>query len=195
MTIAFIWILMLVVSILFGSAAGRADLIGTAAFEGAAAAVNLCISMTGTICLWSGVMEAMKRSGLSEGLSRLLQKPLRLLFPDAMRDREIARAISENVSANMLGLGNAATPPGVRACELMSRRRGIHRREASDELCRFVVLNTASIQFLPTTVAGLRAAAGAESPFDILPAVLLTSVAALCAGIVAERLLSRVTRP
>lgn len=179
---AVIWSIMLAASVLYAAATGRAAAVGSAMMEGASAAVTLCVSIGGMICLWSGVMEVMKRSGLLEMLSRLLRGPLSLLFPRAMRDEAAATALTANVSANLLGLGNAATPAGIRACREMVRLGG-DKSEASDELCRFVILNTASIQLLPTTIAAVRSAAGAVNAFDILPAVLLTSVAAVAAGL------------
>ena len=159
--------------------------------EGAGAAVELCLSMAGVLCLWMGVMEVMRRSGLAEGLSRLLRPVLKRLYPDFARDRAVMDSVSANVSANLLGLGNAATPLGMEAARLMSRRTpGV----ASDSLCMLVVCNTASIQLIPTTVAGVRVAAGCETPFDILPAVWLASALSVCVGILAAKLLARLWR-
>ena len=159
-----------------------------AAMEGAAAAVELCLSMAGVLCLWMGVMEVMRRSGLSEGLSRLLRPLLKQLYPDFARDREVMDSISANVSANLLGLGNAATPLGIQAARRMSRRTpGV----ASDSLCMLVVCNTASIQLIPTTVASVRAAAGCAAPFDILPAVWLASALSVTVGILAAKMMGR----
>lgn len=159
-----------------------------AAMEGAAATVELCLSMAGVLCLWMGVMEVMRRSGLSEGLSRLLRPLLKRLYPDFARDREVMDSISANVSANLLGLGNAATPLGIQAARRMSRRTpGV----ASDSLCMLVVCNTASIQLIPTTVASVRAAAGCAAPFDILPAVWLASALSVTVGILAAKMMGR----
>ena len=162
-----------------------------AAVTGAGDAVELCLSMAGMLCLWTGVMEVMRQSGLAGGLSRLLRPVLGRLFPDASKDGAVMDSLSANVSANLLGLGNAATPLGIQAAKGMSRKSpGV----ASDELCLLVVCNTASIQLLPTTVATVRAAAGCRSPFDILPAVWLASALSVAAGIWACRLLSRLWR-
>ena len=122
MTMAWIWTGMAVLSILCGLATGRGELVAAAAVEGAQAAVELCVSIAGMLCLWTGVMEVMRRSGLAEGLSRLLRPVLRRLYPDFARDRAVMDSISANVSANLLGLGNAATPLGIQAARLMSRR-------------------------------------------------------------------------
>ena len=162
-----------------------------AAVTGAKDAVELCLSMAGMLCLWTGVMEVMRQSGLAGGLSRLLRPVLGRLFPGAARDGAVMDSLSANVSANLLGLGNAATPLGIQAAKGMSRKCA---GTASDELCLRVVCNTASIQLLPTTVAAVRAANGAAAPFDILPAVWLTSVCSVTAGLLAAFLFGRASR-
>ena len=162
-----------------------------AAVTGAGDAVELCLSMAGMLCLWTGVMEVMRQSGLAGGLSRLLRPVLGRLFPNGAKDGAVMDSLSANVSANLLGLGNAATPLGIQAAKGMSRKCA---GTASDELCLLVVCNTASIQLLPTTVAAVRAAAGCRNPFDILPAVWLASALSVAAGIWACRLLSRLWR-
>ena len=191
MAMAVIWTGMVVVSIMCGLALGNGPQVAAAAVEGAWAAVELCLSMAGVLCLWMGVMEVMRRSGLSEGLSRLLRPLLRRLYPEFAWDRAVMDHISANVSANLLGLGNAATPLGMEAARLMSRRSPW---VASDGLCMLVVCNTASIQLIPTTVAGVRAAAGCATPFDILPAVWLASALSVSVGITAAWLLGKVWR-
>ena len=191
MAMTAIWTGMVVLSLLCGLATGRGGAVAAAAMDGAAAGVELCITMAGPLCLWMGVMEIMRRSGLSEKLSRLLHPLLRRLYPDFAGDRKVMDAISANVSANLLGLGNAATPLGLEAARRMSRRSpGV----ASDALCMLVVCNTASIQLIPTTVAAVRSAAGAERPFDILPAVWLSSALSVAVGIAAAKLCARLWR-
>ena len=191
MTMAWIWTGMAVLSILCGLATGRGDLVAAAAVEGAQAAVELCVSIAGMLCLWTGVMEVMRRSGLAEGLSRLLRPVLSLLFPQVSGDRGVMDSISANVSANLLGLGNAATPLGIEAVRRMERKTP---GTASDAMCMLVVCNTASIQLIPTTVASVRAAAGSTAPFDILPAVWLASALSVGVGIAACKLLARIWR-
>ena len=183
MAMSVIWTVMVGVSILCGLLTGRGEQVAVAALEGAAAGVELC--------LWMGVMEVMRHSGLAEGLSRLLRPLLKRLYPDFARDKRVMDTVSANVSANLLGLGNAATPLGLEAARLMAERTpGV----ASDSLCMLVVCNTASIQLIPTTVASIRAAAGCATPFDILPAVWLASAVALAAGISAAKLFARIWR-
>lgn len=191
LAMAWLWAGMVVFSLAFGLLTGNLDAVSAAALTGAGDAVRLGISMAGVLCLWSGVMEVMNESGLSAALARAFRPLLRRLLPQASRDPETLAAVSANVSANLLGLGNAATPLGIRAARRMAAGRdGV----ASDELCRLVVLNTASIQLLPATAASLRAAAGSAAPLDILPAVWFSSVLSVTAGLIAERLLSRLGR-
>jgi len=182
---------MVLLSLVFGLATGNLDAVANAALEGAGSAIELSISMAGVLCLWTGVMEVMNACGLSDRLAKAFRPLLRHLLPEASRDSETLATVSANVSANLLGLGNAATPLGIRAARRMARGCG---GVASDELCLLVVLNTASIQLIPATIASVRAASGSQSPFDILPAVWLSSVLSVTAGIFMAKLLARVGR-
>ena len=172
-------------STLFAAATGRSAQAGQALLEGAQAAVEFSLSLAGGICLWSAISELLERSGGAAALEKLLRPALALLFPNSAKDKACMAALSENVSANILGLGNAATPAGIRAAKAMSRRG------EREELCMLVLLNTASIQLIPSTMAALRQAAGAQAPFDILPAVWFSSLAALAAGLMAAAVLKR----
>ncbi len=192
MTMGIIWAAMVAVSVVCGLATGKMDAVASSALDGAAAAVELCLSMLGTLCLWSGVMEIMSRAGLSAKLSSLLAPVLGWLYPDFAKDRGVMDTVAANVSANLLGLGNAATPLGMEAARRMAARTpGI----ASDSLCLLVVCNTASIQLIPTTVAAVRSGAGCQTPFDILPAVWFASAIALTVGITAAKIYARVWKP
>ena len=136
MAMAWIWTGMVTVSLVFAAVNGTMDAVSAAALEGAGAAVELCIAMAGVLCLWSGVMELMSRCGLSRKLAAALRPALGRLLPRASRDPETLAAVSANVSANLLGLGNAATPLGIRAARRMARGQdGV----ADDELCRLGV--------------------------------------------------------
>lgn len=191
MTMTIIWTGMVVLSILCGMATGRQELVAAAAVQGAEAAISLCLSIGGMLCLWTGVMEVMRRSGLADKLSALLRPVLRRLYPQAAGERETMDAIAANVSANLLGLGSAATPLGLEAARRLSRGSG---GVANDGLCMLVVCNTASLQLIPTTVASVRAAAGCRTPFDILPAVWLASALSVGVGIACCKLFSRLWR-
>ena len=191
MAMAFIWTAMVTIALFCALLTGRGALLAGAALEGAASAVELCLSMAGVLCLWMGVMEVMRRAGLLDALARLLRPLLGRLFPEFRNDGPVMGAIAGNVSANLLGLGNAATPLGLEAAQRMARKTpGV----AGDSLCMLVVCNTASIQLIPSTVAGVRAAAGSAAPFDILPAVWLASVISVTVGICAAKLCGRLWR-
>lgn len=191
MAMSVIWTVMVGASVLCALGTGRGGAVAAASLEGAAAGVELALSTAGVLCLWTGVMEIMRRSGIAAGISRLLRPVLCRLYPAFSEDRAIMDAASANLSANLLGLGNAATPLGL---ECARRMAAYTPGVASDSLCMLVVCNTASIQLIPATVAAIRSAAGCASPFDILPAVWLTSAAALAAGLGAARLFSRLWR-
>lgn len=188
---SWIWVVMVGASILCGSATGRMEEVAGAALEGANAGVELCLAMVGVMCLWMGVMRVMEKSGMVHGLSRCLYPVLSWLYPQHARDQEVMGAVSANVAANLLGLGNASTPLGMRAAQLMAQGTG---GVASDSLCMLVVCNTASIQLIPATVASLRQAAGSASAFDILPAVWLASAISVTVGIVAAKGMARLWR-
>ena len=185
----FVWLGMLVLSVAAAIGRGTLGVLTPAAMEGAASAITLCISLAGALCLWSGLARVMERAGLTERLGRLMSPLLRRLFPNAARDRVALGYLTANISANLLGLGNAATPMGIAAVRRMQKKS--RPDEATDEMCLLIVMNTASIQLLPTTVAAVRASLGSASPFDILPAVWLTSVASVGAGLFAAKLLRR----
>jgi spore maturation protein A len=180
---------MLAVSVLYGAWSGNMDAVLAAVMDGACASVELCLSIAGAVCLWTGFMELMRQCSLMDVLSRRLSPLLRLIFPRAFRDEDCARALSANFSANLLGLGNAATPAGIRAVQGMAELSG-----CEDELCRLVVMNTASVQLLPTTVAAVRAAAGCGNAFEILPCVWLSSLVSVTVGLLVERALGRICK-
>ena len=187
---SFLWTGLLEVSILFACLNRQTDALAAAALAGAKAGVELSITLAGVLCLWSGVSRVMERAGLTQGLARLLAPLLRRLYPTA--DTQTRAAISANLSANLLGLGNAATPPGIQAARLLHQASG--GLAATDDMCLLIVVNTASVQLIPATVAALRQNAGAAHAFDLLPAVWLTSLASVCAGVAAARLLGRLWR-
>jgi spore maturation protein A len=181
-----IWMGLILVSLVFGLLNGRTAAVSAAALEGAGAAAELCLKLCGALCLWSGVLKLLEKGGAAAVLGRLLRPLLLRLYPEAREDPAALAALAENMSANLLGLGNAATPAGIRAAKALARGN-----TASDSLCRLTVLNSASIQLIPAAVCALRGAAGAAQPFDILPAVWLTSLCSAAAGLAAERLLRR----
>ena len=190
MVMSWIWCGMVGISLLFAIFTGRGSEIAAAIPEGAHSAVVLSISMAGSLCLWTGIGSLMDRAGLTNILSTLLRPILKRLFPSTKGNEMLSNRLSSNICANLLGLGNAATPMGIQASRLLTSAQSAGY--ATDELCRLVVLNTASIQLIPSTVAAIRAGLGAPAPFDILPAVWVTSFASASAGLLAAYLLGKV---
>lgn len=185
MAMTWIWTAMLLLSVALGAWNGQMSAVSAAVLEGAKQGTELSLALAGPICLWSGLAAVMEHSGLSGKLARLLKPLLGRLFPQSAEDDGVMNRLSGNFTANLLGLGNAATPLGIETVRRMQARSD--SRMATDEMCRLVVLNTASIQLIPTTVAALRAELGAAQPFSILPAVWLTSVASVAVGLLAAK--------
>ncbi len=192
MVMSWIWTGMLLLSLIAAAILGRGGALSAAVAQGAQAGITLAMSMAGAICLWSGIGNLMERIGLTARMSRLLRPLLHRLFPETRTNPKLAGDLSANICANILGLGNAATPMGIRAAKRMVRpeRPGT----ATDSMCRLIVLNTASIQLIPANVAAVRASLGATAPFDILPAVWITSICSASAGLLAAWLLGKLWR-
>lgn len=189
MVMSWIWTGIAAVSILCAMLTDSGNALAAAVLQGAQAGVELTVSMAGSLCLWSGVGKLMEATGITQGLSRLLRPLLHRLFPASQTDGALACSLSANICANFLGLGNAATPMGIQAAKRMKQGDA-----ATDELCRLIVLNTASIQLIPANVAAVRSSLGCASPFDILPAVWITSLLSASLGVTAAWLLGKVWR-
>ena len=190
MVMSWIFTGMLACSVLVSLLTGRGEALSAAAMTGAGAGVTLAISIAGSLCLWSGVGKLMEETGVSRRLAKILVPLLGRIFPGAKKDPLLAGSLSANICANFLGLGNAATPMGIASVQRMRDPRNPGR--ATDEMCRLIVLNTASIQLLPTNVAAVRSALGWGKPFDILPAVWLSSLLSASCGVLAAWLLGKV---
>lgn len=188
MVMSWIWTGMVAVAVLASLLLGNGAALSASVIQGAQAGITLVISMAGSICLWTGVGRLMEQAGLTGKLSRLLRPFLGRIFPSTRSDPILEDHLSSNICANFLGLGNAATPMGIQAAQRLAQgQNGI----ASDELCKLVVLNTASIQLIPANVAAVRAGLGCSAPFDILPAVWVTSLCSAGLGVTAAWLLGR----
>ena len=173
-------------SVLYACASGTLQNLTAALTDGINTAVTFCMTAGAMMVFWCGIFALMEDCGLAGSLNRLLRPLLGRLFPIAARHEEAFSPLCANVTANLLGLGNAATPMGIRAVQAMSRLP-----HAQHELARLVVLNTASVQLLPTTVISLRAAMGSAAPSDILAPVLLSSLLSVTAGLVSLEVLDR----
>ena len=189
MVMSRIWFGILALSVATAMISGNGAALSGAVSQGAQAGVTLAISLAGSMCLWSGFGALMERIGATAKLSKVFAPFLGRIFPSFQKDPSFAGTLSANVCANFLGLGNAATPMGIQAAQRLALRgkNGV----ATDELCRLVVLNTASIQLIPSTVAAVRASLGCTTPFDILPSVWITSLCSAGMGLTAAWLMGK----
>ena len=185
MVMSYLWFFILLISVVFALLTGNGSALAAAIPLGAQAGITLAVSLAGSICLWSGVGTLMEHIGATAALAKVLSPALTRLFPSTKTDPVLAGDLSANICANFLGLGNAATPMGIRAAKRLVDPR--QPTLASNQLCRLIVLNTASIQLIPANVAAVRSQLGSAAPFDILPAVWLTSACSVTAGLLAAK--------
>lgn len=185
----YIWFGMLVLSVLCSLFTGRTAELSRAVTDGADKAVRLVISMAGVMCLWTGILKIAEKSGVTEKISALLAPVIKLVMPECRNNKKAMEAVSANITANIFGLGNAATPLGLKAMkELQKTNRLINSPDNS--MVMFVVINTASLQLIPSTIAAMRQAAGSEQPFAILPYIWITSILTLITGIMLAKIFS-----
>ena len=187
---SYIWPLIIVFSFFCAIATGNMASLSSAVIGSGTSAISLAIKLLGIICLWNGLIQIAEKSGLTKKLAKLLSPLLKLLFP-TLKDEEAREAISMNMTANILGLDNAATPLGLKA---MKRLNELNKNSATadDNMVRFVVINTASLHLMSTTVALLRQEHGSTSPTEIILPALCTSIAALCCGLFMTTILKKV---
>lgn len=177
--INYIWLFILSFGIIIGLITGRGEIISKAIIVSANSTVDLIIKLLGAMCLWCGVMKIAQKSGLTDKIAQILKPILKLIFKKEGRDEKALGAIVMNMTANMMGLSNAATPFGIKAMENMQKLNK-DKNVATDDMALFLVLNAACIQFIPTTIISLRAAAGSNNPAEIiLPAILTTGISAI----------------
>jgi len=186
-----------VLSFLFAVFTGRIDAVGTAVADGAGTAVQLIISLAGMMCLWSGIIRVLKAAGLMDFLTRLIAPVLKIILPDTYKLKKSGekqadsalQSVSANIGANILGIGNAATPLGIDA---MKKLNGLNI--SSRDMIMFVVLNCASLQIIPTTLIALRSAAGSANVFEIMPAVWICSLATTAFAVIITKIMLKFTR-
>ncbi|MBE6738626.1 MAG: spore maturation protein A [Ruminococcaceae bacterium] len=183
----YIWAILIFISFVFAILTNNISALSNAVLEGANEACELLLSIIGVMCFWSGMMEIAKRAKITDALAKLFSPLLTKLFPNVEKNSPAMHYISLNVSANLLGLGNAATPFGINAMKELQKTNE-HKDTASDSQLLFVVLNTASVQLFPTTLCAYRSRYGSTEPFSILPSVWITSAAALIVGITVAKI-------
>ena len=187
----YVWSGLVIVSILCSVFFGNTENLSKALVDSGASSIQLIMTMAGIICIWTGIMKIAVESGLTSIFARVFSPLLRPLFPSLDKNSDAFKSISMNISANLLGLGNAATPFGLKAMEQLHTLNN-HGDTASNEMIIFVVMNTASLQLLPTTLASLRQAYGSNAPFEIIVPVWISSACALAAALICAYTLNSV---
>lgn len=188
----YIWGGMIVISLIVSVFTGRVEQTAAAAVSGAGDAVSLTMSLLGIMCLWTGISKIGEDGGLIRLIAKALRPVLRLVFPKLDPNSKGFGAIVMNVVANLLGMGNAATPLGINAVTELWNANG-KRTTATDEMCMFVVLNTASLQLIPSTLISLRQSYGSAAPGEVILPIWICEVCALTAGIVMAKVMSRLS--
>lgn len=179
-SVNYIWCAMIIISIIVSVFNGTVSETIDAAFEGAKSAVFTVLSFAGVMCFWTGIMKIAEKSGLSQKIEKLLRPIINFLFPNS--GDEAKNYIAMNMSANLLGMGNAATPMGIKAMSCLDRENA-NPLYASDNMCMLVVLNTTSIQLIPTTIIALRVATSSADPFSIILPIWISSLTAVLSAV------------
>lgn len=185
----YIWFAMLVVGIAVGIMNGRVNEVTQAVVDSSQNAIELGIGLLGIMCLWTGLMNIAERSGIIKKISRVVRPVMGFLFPGIPRDHPAGGAIIMNLVANFLGLGNAATPLGLKAMSELQKLNS-NKDVATNEMSMFLVLNTACLQFIPATVIALRAAAGSKSPTEVIGTIWVATICATTSGVIAAKIFS-----
>ena len=188
--INYIWFVMIFMGLLVGIFTGNGEGISNVIIGSIDTTVTFVIGLVGLMCFWCGVMKVAQNSGFTEKLAKLMRPLLKLIFKDAAKDEKALGAIVMNITANMMGLGNAATPFGIKAMQEMDRlnkEKGV----ASNDMSLFLVLNAACIQFIPSTVISIRAASGSDNPGSIILPALIASTIAAVTGVILCKFLQR----
>ena len=191
--INYIWAALIVAGVIVGIVTGNAQVVENAAIEGAKEAALLCISLMGAYALWLGLLNIAKEAGLIETIATHMRRIIRALFPDVSKDSEASGYITLNIVANMLGMGNAATPFGLKAMKALQLQNP-QKQRATDSMCMLLIINASSVQLLPLTVIALRRAAGSSAPAEIVLSALLATTVTTTVGILMGKLLQRTKR-
>ena len=185
-----IWPLFLITSFIYAIFNGRVYEVNNSIFESTKIAVDLSISLLGTICLWNGIMQVASKTRIIDHLSKILKPIMKKIFPDIKENDEAHKPITMNIIANIMGLGNAATPLGLKAMKLMQKQNR-EKDKLSNSMAMFIVLNTASIQIIPTTVIAIRNSLGSENPTVMIIPVWIATIFAACSAVFATKILMK----
>ncbi len=182
-----IWPIFIIISFSFAIFSGNIDKLNQSIFSSTEEAVTLCITLLGTMCLWNGIMKIASETTIIRKLTIFLSPLINKLFPELKNDEEIKKEISMNMVANILGLGNAATPLGIKAMKSMQEKNS-DKKTLTNSMATLIVLNTASIQIIPTTVIAIRNSLGSQNPTSIIFPVWVATICAAIAGITAIKI-------
>ncbi len=185
-----IWPIFILGAICYALFTGNIENVSNGIFDSAKSAVELTITFFGTICLWNGVMEIAKRTSLMDKLTKLLRPLIKFLFPDLDKNKQAKEEISMNMVANLLGLGNAATPLGLKAMKTM-QKENFKKDTLTNAMAMFIVINTASLQIIPTNVIAIRSSLGSQNPSGIILQVWVATIVAAIVGITATKILMK----
>ena len=183
-----IWPLFIIISFIFSIYSGNISNVSNAVFESANQTVTLCLTLLGTLCLWNGIMKIAVNTSIIEKLTKFLKPLISFIFPEIKNNKKINKEISMNIIANILGLGNASTPLGLKAMESMQKENNDKSR-LSDSMAMFILINTASLQIIPTTVISIRSSLGSKEPSKIIIAVWIATIAAFTTAIISGKIL------
>lgn len=183
-----IWAFLIILGVVTSIFTGNISQVEKAIITGSGGAFELILSIGGAICLWSGLMKIAEASGITNLIAKLLSPITGFLFPKIKKDGAAMKAITMNITANLLGLGNAATPLGLIAMKELKLEEKV-TNIATNNMAMFIVVNTACIQLVPVTIAALRQQYGSNSPMDIMPAIWISSAAALTIGVIIAKVL------
>lgn len=181
-----LWPIFIIISYIYAILNGNLENVNNSIFESTENAVNLTITLFGTMCLWNGLMEIASNTNLINRLTKFLRPCINFLFKETKKDKKIREEISMNIVANMLGLGNAATPLGLKAMKSMQEKNN-NKDKLTDDMATFIILNTASIQIIPTTVIAIRLSLGSLQPTKIIFAVWFSTICAAIVGIIVTK--------
>ena len=187
-----LWPIFIIISFAYAIFSGNVDKLNESIFSSTSESVNLCISLLGTICLWNGIVQIANKTSIIDRLTNLLKPAMNFLFPELKQEKEIQKEISLNVIANILGLGNAATPLGLKAMKSMQKKNP-KKDTLTNSMITFIVLNTASLQIIPTTVIAIRSSMNSKNPTSIVFPVWIATICAAIAGITATKLFIKLT--
>lgn len=185
-----IWPFFIIISFAFAIYSGNISNINSAIFSSAEQTVELCLTLLGTLCLWNGIMNIALKTSLIKKLTKFLKPLISFLFPDLKNDKKISEQVSMNIVANILGLGNASTPIGLKAISSMQEKNN-DKTTLNNSMAMFILINTASLQIIPTTVIAIRSSLGSNNPSKIILAVWIATIAAFLTAITAGKILSK----